>query len=209
MAFDADQHNALREELADTVRYLAGKGWATGTGGNFSAVLSPSPLRLLITPSGCDKRLLTAPELLEIDGDGSVLAGEGNSSAETLLHLAILRHRPAGSVLHTHSVWNTLLSRLLLEELVIEGYEMLKGLEGVKTHTHREVVPILENSQDMRALSQTVEETFARYPACHGFLLRGHGLYTWGKSIREARRHVEIFEFLFEVVARERLHYAR
>jgi ribulose-5-phosphate 4-epimerase/fuculose-1-phosphate aldolase len=39
----------------------------------------------------------------------------------------------------------------------------------------------------------------------HGFLLSRHGLYTWGRDLAEARRHVEIFEFLFEAVARERM----
>ncbi|HSQ21036.1 MAG TPA: class II aldolase/adducin family protein, partial [Blastocatellia bacterium] len=36
----------------------------------------------------------------------------------------------------------------------------------------------------------------------HGFLLRRHGLYTWGNDITEAKRHVEIFEFLLEVRGR-------
>ena len=34
----------------------------------------------------------------------------------------------------------------------------------------------------------------------YGFLLAGHGLYTWGKTIAEAKRHIEVLEFLFEVV---------
>ncbi len=197
----------LAVELAETVRFLAQKGWAPGTGGNFSAVLSRTPLRLLITPSGVDKGRLQAEQLLEIDADGAVLAGAGKASAETLLHLAIINQRQAGSVLHTHSIWNTLISRheAAAETISIEGYEMLKGLEGVKTHAHCEVIPLLANSQDMTLLSRHVTEALIRYPACHGILLRGHGLYTWGDDLAQARRHVEIFEFLFEVVARERL----
>jgi methylthioribulose-1-phosphate dehydratase len=39
----------------------------------------------------------------------------------------------------------------------------------------------------------------------HGFLLAKHGLYTWGRDLAEARRHIEIHEFLFEVVARSRM----
>ena len=41
-------------------------------------------------------------------------------------------------------------------------------------------------------------------PPAHGFLLSRHGLYTWGRDLAEARRHIEIHEFLFEVVARSR-----
>ena len=33
-------------------------------------------------------------------------------------------------------------------------------------------------------------------------LVAGHGLYTWGRDLAEAERHVEVFEFLFEVVER-------
>lgn len=198
------------EELAEAIHFIYQKGWAAGTGGNFSAVVSRDPLRLLITPSGVDKGRVRVQEMLTLDAEGMVLSGEGASSAETRLHLAIVAHRKAGAVLHTHSVWNTLLSRFdgPKGESVIEGYEMLKGLQGVKTHKHRESVPILENSQDMDVLSERVVAALERFPSCHGFLLRGHGLYTWGETCFEARRHVEIFEFLFECVMRERLHTA-
>ena len=121
---------------------------------------------------------------------------------------------PVGAVLHTHSVWSTLLSRadLARGSLRIEGYEMLKGLEGIGTHDTSEEVPIFANSQDMIELSGRIRERFAkadwsdpRRPPLHGFLLSGHGLYTWGRDLAEARRHIEIHEFLFEVVARSRM----
>jgi methylthioribulose-1-phosphate dehydratase len=79
---------------------------------------------------------------------------------------------------------------------------MLKGLEGVKTHNHSEWLPILENSQDIPALAGNVETVLRRYSESHGFLLRAHGLYTWGEDVAQARRHVEILEFLLEVLAR-------
>ena len=86
--------------------------------------------------------------------------------------------------------------------LVIEGYEMLKGLEGVKTHEHREWLPILENSQDMLALADRVGDTLRQEKNAHGFLLRRHGLYAWGDDLSQAKRHVEILEFLLETVGR-------
>ena len=30
-----------------------------------------------------------------------------------------------------------------------------------------------------------------------GYLIDGHGLYAWGRTMAEARRHLEAFEFLF------------
>jgi methylthioribulose-1-phosphate dehydratase len=88
------------------------------------------------------------------------------------------------------------------DTLAIEGYEMLKGLAGVASHDHREVVPILENDQDIPRLAACVGATLDRHPDAHAFLLRRHGLYTWGETLADAERHVEILEFLFEVVGR-------
>lgn len=196
--------NAVAERLADVAKRLYARGWALGTSGNFSAVLTREPLRLAITASGLDKSALTAADVVEIDGTGRVVAGNGRPSAETHLHLAVARVRGAGAVLHTHSVWSTLLSDAHAASggVAIEGYEMLKGLDGVTTHEHREWVPIVDNGQDVPALAKGVERLLAERPDVHAFLLRRHGLYTWGKDLAEAVRHVEILEFLFEVLAR-------
>jgi methylthioribulose-1-phosphate dehydratase len=192
--------------LAELGRNFYGRGWLLGTSGNFSAVISREPLRLAITPSGVDKGMLDPSQILEVDGRGGVIHGSGQPSSETALHLVVVQLRGAAAVLHTHSIWGTLLSERYAGEggIAIEGYEMLKGLEGVRTHQHREWLPILENSQDMAALASSAEETLARRPEIHGFLLRGHGLYTWGEDLALAKRHVEILEFLLEVAARTR-----
>ncbi len=195
---------ALAEALAEAGRSYYARGWVLGTSGNFSAVVSRQPLRLVITPSGADKGALTSDQFLLIDESACVLRGRGKPSAEALLHLTIARLRGAGAVMHTHSVWSTLLSQQCAAEggLAIAGYEMLKGLAGVTTHEHREWLPIIENSQDMDWLSARVAEAARRFPDSHAFLLRGHGMYTWGEDVAEARRHVEILEFLLEVVGR-------
>ena len=192
------------EELVEIGRAFYGRGWVLGTSGNFSAVVGREPLRIAITSSSVDKADLRAAHILHVDGEAKVLDGSGRPSAETLLHLAVVRIREAGAVLHTHSVWSNILSDAYATEggLSIEGYEMLKGLEGVSTHEHREWLPIIENSQDMTALAKSVVEALRQNSGTHGFLLRRHGLYTWGKNIAEAKRHVEIFEFLLEVRGR-------
>lgn len=191
-------------ELAELGRSFYARGWALGTSGNFSAVTSRDPLRLAITSTGLDKGGLKAAQFLEIDAASKVVRGKGRPSAEALLHIAVVRSLNAGAVLHTHSVWGTVLSSIYGPSggVAIEGYEMLKGLEGVRTHEHREWLPILENSQDMTGLGQRVAATLRQLPGIHGFLLREHGLYTWGASLQEAKRHVEILEFLMEVLVR-------
>ncbi|MBV8859335.1 MAG: methylthioribulose 1-phosphate dehydratase [Acidobacteria bacterium] len=201
----ADGRPSLAALLAAAGRDFYGRGWVLGTSGNFSAVASTDPLRLLVTASGADKGALTPAHILEIDARGEVTQGSGRPSDETRLHLTVVRARGAGAVLHTHSVWSTLLSEAFARDgrLVIEGFEMLKGLAGVRTHAHRETLPVIENSQDMDVLSRSLEGALTRYPEAHGVLLRRHGLYTWGRDLAEARRHVEILEFLLEVLGRE------
>jgi methylthioribulose-1-phosphate dehydratase len=195
----------IAASLASIARSFYARDWAVGTSGNLSAVVDREPLLLAMSPSGLDKGALLTHHFLLVDEHARVLSEHGaKPSDESLLHIRIVKERGAGAVLHTHSIWNTLLSDLHADAggLVIEGYEMLKGLHGVKTHEHREWLPIIENSQDMLALADSVGDTLSKYPDTHGFLLRRHGLYSWGVDLDEAKRHVEILEFLLEVVGR-------
>jgi len=191
--------------LSSIARSFYARGWAVGTSGNLSAVVQREPLRLAMSPSGVHKGELVADQILMVDEQGRVLSAPSvKPSDETSLHLRIVKECGAGAVLHTHSIWNTVLSDLHAADggLAIEGYEMLKGLHGVKTHLHREWLPIIENSQDMPALAELVGATLSKHPAAHGFLLRRHGLYSWGQTLAEAKRHVEILEFLLEAIGR-------
>ena len=184
------------------------RGWALGTSGNFSAAVNRDPLRLAMSPSGVDKGQLGAEQILMIDEGSNILSDHpGKPSDESPLHIRVVMERGAGAVLHTHSIWSTILSDVYAAEggLTIEGYEMLKGLEGIKTHEHRAWLPVIENSQDMTALSENVSELLKDNGDAHGFLLRRHGLYTWGKDLAQAKRHVEILEFLLEAMSRTRL----
>jgi methylthioribulose-1-phosphate dehydratase len=202
----AEVTEAIRQ-LTETGASLAQRGWLLGTSGNLSATLSLDPLRLVITASGQDKGKLASSSFVEVDGDGRVLSGVGQPSAETALHRIIVKRKKAGSVLHVHSIWATVLSGLYAKQggISITGYEMLKGLSGIKTHEHTEWLPILENSQDYVELSARLDSVLVEHPQIHGVLLRGHGIYTWGVDVNEAQRHIEILEFLLEVLGRDHL----
>ncbi|MFI5176999.1 MAG: methylthioribulose 1-phosphate dehydratase [Vicinamibacterales bacterium] len=199
--------------LAEIGRRFYDRGWVLGTSGNFSAVISRDPLRLAITSSAAHKGQLEARHVLQIDGDGRVegrAAGRarrlpaGTPTAETRLHLEIVGLLGAGAVLHTHSVWSTILSdhHANARGLAIEGFEMLKGLDGIATHEHREWIPIVKNDQDMTRLARAVRQALGEHPAAHAFLIERHGLYTWGRTLEDAERQVEIVEFLLEVKGR-------
>jgi methylthioribulose-1-phosphate dehydratase len=197
-------HRAIAREIAEISRGFYSRGWVLGTSGNLSAIVRQNPLRLAITASGFDKGNLAPSQILEIDAKEKVVRGKYKPSAEAAIHLAIVRVTAAGAVFHTHSTWSTILSETHAPEGCVEltGYEMLKGLEGVRTHEHTERLPILENSQNMKELAGRIADLLEKQPDIHGLLLRKHGLYTWGATPREAKRHVEIFEFLMEVLVR-------
>jgi methylthioribulose-1-phosphate dehydratase len=175
---------------------------------------------MLMAPSGVDKGRVRPQELILVDGAGGVRRGGGRASAETLLHLAIVKETGAGAVLHTHSQAGTLLSQWSWEQrgirapqvdcsglgeadigdgvayLDVRNLEMLKGIAGITTHQSEVRIPVLANDQDLERLSRRALPHLNRAPA--GLLIAGHGLYAWGQDLGEARRHLEILEFLME-----------
>ena len=193
------------QELTETGREFYRRGWAFGASGNFSVLLARKPLRLCITAAGNEKGTLDDTNFLELDDDAEIVQGFGRPSDETMLHLSIYRLRPrARCILYSHSVSGMLLSDKYFVDgsISLQGYEVLKGLAGVETHEHTERIPIVENSQDQIALSHVIENVLLESPLVHGIYIRRNGLYTWGETVEEARRNVEIFEFLFEVLGR-------
>ncbi|MEZ6096265.1 MAG: methylthioribulose 1-phosphate dehydratase [Pirellulaceae bacterium] len=196
------------DELCECGRLFHSRGWSVGTSSNYSVVLSQSPCDLIVTASGNDKGRLTRPQFVRVGADGKPSQpNQPKSSAETMLHVVLAsRDEPVGSILHTHSVWGTLLSQHYFEAggFSISDFEMLKGLEGITTHETEVWVPVFDNTQDIPKLAEEVSNMYKQTPdrIRYGFLIRQHGLYTWGRDVFSARRHIEIFEFLFEVLGR-------
>lgn len=187
-------------QLVECVHFLHQKGFAPATSSNYSFRL-PGESKIHISSSGVDKGVFAEEHLMQVDLSGQPINDPRKPSAETLLHTMIYqRLREVGCVLHTHTVYNTTLSAIFEEKknLRLEGFEVLKGLSGIRTHDTFVDVPVFPNSQDMPALSEAIEAYWNDHPEMKGFLLAGHGLYTWGKNIAEAKRHIEVFEFLFE-----------
>ena len=201
-------HESVIDELCECGRLFHSRGWSVGTSSNYSAVANKNPVEIVVTASGADKGRLTREEFVVVGADGSpVVSGQPKSSAETMLHVVLAPQEGVGSILHTHSIWGTLLSDHFFEAggFSISGYEMLKGLEGNTTHQANVWIPIFDNTQDIPALSELVKQELENPDSkmSHGFLIRNHGLYTWGKDVFAARRHIEVFEFLFEIVGRK------
>ena len=188
-----------RNRLTQVMQGIHQRGWCEGTGGNFSMVLQHHPLQLLMAPSGVDKGQVPGDQLIVVDEAGNIVSGEGKASAETALHLRIVEANNAGAVLHTHSVPGTVLSLHFERKgvIVLAGWEMLKGLDGINTHATSINIPVISNSQSMQELGDAIAPCLASAPC--GFLVAGHGLYAWGKDLEASKRHLEILEFLLNV----------
>lgn len=193
-----DKRELLTRQIIEAGRFLYGRGWSPATSSNYSARLAAD--QALLTVSGKHKGQLTENDVLATDLAGNSLEPGKKPSAETLLHTQLYAWRAEiGAVLHTHSVNATVLSRLTPgDRLLLEDYELQKAFAGVTTHEGQVLVPIFDNDQDIARLAGRVQQWLDTHPDCVGYLIRGHGLYTWGPQMSDALRQIEAFEFLFE-----------
>lgn len=185
------------ESIISNVRELSQLGWTPATSSNFSLRLDGA--HAAITVSGRDKGRLVEDDIMVVDFDGRAVGRPLRPSAETLLHTQLYRRFPeVGCVLHTHSLVQTVASRLYAGagHVRLEGYELLKAFEGNSTHEAAIEVPVFANTQDMTVLAAQVDALLDN-GSLWGYLIDGHGLYAWGRTMAEARRHLEAFEFLF------------
>jgi methylthioribulose-1-phosphate dehydratase len=193
--------HAWQTQLVDTIHFLHGKGWAPATSSNYSIRPFDSGM-FWVSASGIDKGTFGPEHLMQVDRQGKPVHDNRKPSAETLIHCLIYELFPeTRCILHTHSVYNTVLSTAHAPQskVVLEGYEVQKGIRGIDTHDSRLEIPVLPNSQDMVAFCSLLREIHGQNPTFSAFLIAGHGLYTWGTEVHEAKRHIEVIEFLLEV----------
>ncbi len=186
----------ITRELIEAGQYLFSQGMVPATSGNFSARVSPECIA--ITVSGRHKGHLKPTDIMQVDYSGKSL-DDRRSSAETALHTQIYNRIPdANVILHHHSLYATLLSQVAGTDINLADYELLKAFSDIKTHEISVCVPIFENSQDITTLAGLVDSYMQANKPMYGYLIRGHGLYTWGNDFECVMRHVEAFEFLFK-----------
>jgi methylthioribulose-1-phosphate dehydratase len=177
--------------LAEIGRRMDGRGWVPGSAGNLSARIDDSAIA--ITRSGVHKGRLTTADIIAVGYDGKGLGAELKPSAETLLHCQLYRLFPrVGAVLHGHSVAATVLS--MQGPITFSNYEILKAF-GFATHELDVALPVYENDQDIARLADFIEPLLVREPPI-GYVIAGHGVYSWGTSAEHAYWRLEALEFL-------------
>jgi methylthioribulose-1-phosphate dehydratase len=197
MSYDPEKLKECAGLIATAGRDLYRRGWTPATSSNFSMRLGKDACA--ITVSGRHKGELGVEDVMAVDLDGHPLR-QGRPSAETLLHTRLYRRSPEiGAVLHTHSPTATILTRLRPDAaIVFSGYELQKAFHGITSHESELVFPVFDNSQDIPALVRRVDAWMDEHGTGHGYLIRGHGVYTWGRDMPECLRHLEALEFLLE-----------
>lgn len=188
--------NAKRDALISTGTLLYQWGMVPATSGNFSARLSDNSIA--ITRSGAHKGHLCHEDIMQVDSHGKSL-DERKPSAETLLHTTLYQRCPEIQViLHPHSLNATLISRVTpTHQLTLTQYELLKAFPNVETHDTQVNIPIFDNDQDIDRLSKIISAQLDPMQS-PGYLIRGHGFYTWGADMHETLKHIEALEFLFK-----------
>lgn len=194
---DPARFAACANAIAAAGRRLGTQGLTPATSSNFSMRLDAA--HIAVTISGRDKGALTAQDVMVVDMTGHAVGTSARPSAETLLHTQIYaRFVDAQAVLHTHSRTQTVASRLYAAEGVVhfDGYELQKAIAGHTSHEQAIDLPVFPNTQHMPELCTRVDAWIDSGKPLYGYLIEGHGLYTWGHDMAEAERHVEAFEFL-------------
>ena len=190
-----DSFLSLAEQLIAAGKFIDSKGWVPATSGNFSARLPDGTIA--ITVSGKHKGRLQAEDIMRIDAEAQSLDGK-KPSAETLLHTYLYKRFPeVQSVVHPHPLNAVLVSKLFTQAIVLADYELLKAFAGIATHESQLVVPIFANDQNIPRLAAEVESYLDSHSDCQAYIIAGHGLYTWGRSVQETLYYLEALDFLF------------
>lgn len=188
--------NQLKDEMVQVIRSYHLKGWSPATSTNYS--FKDEDGQIWVSRSGIDKSQMRTEDFMSVntDGEASPEYIGVKPSAETVIHCVIYKLFPdVRFILHSHGVFPVILSSKLTNELIVQGYEIQKGFEGVDTHEVKCIIPILQNNQEMSYFKQELANKKTQLN--HGcFIIKRHGTYAWGSSLAEAKRHLETLDYI-------------
>lgn len=197
--------NEVRNTLIEVAASLSTRGWLRATSGNLSVKDAQTGI-IYITKSGVNKEHLVPADIIGMDRHGSVLDGVGQPSYETVIHLAIYDITHAGAILHVHTIFNNLVTRFSLDGgVTIDTHEMLKAL-GHWDENASVIIPVVPNYRDLARVAQSIRG--ALNVDVPGIILDRHGVYAFGHTVKDAQRHLEALEFLFEWLYWDRMPFA-
>jgi methylthioribulose-1-phosphate dehydratase len=201
---------ATRELLVELLRAFHARGWVSGTGGGICGPADGGGL--LLAPTGVHKERVQPDDFFTVDpADGRVLRAPEDgalrpSECNAIFCLAA-RERGARSVVHSHALSAVLAGDLApdADHLEIRDLEMLKGVRDVGNRDVH-LVPVIRNTPREGELVVQLERALddPRFAGAFAVLVADHGAYIWGDDVWEAKRHAEVYHFLFEAVVARR-----
>lgn len=199
-----------RELLCELLRLFYDKGWVSGTGGGICGPAGDGGL--LLAPTGVHKERVRPDDFFVVDpADGSVVQaardpGLRPSECNPIFCLAA-RERRATSVVHSHALTAVLAGDAAggRDHLEIRDLEMLKGIPGLGNEDVH-LVPVIRNTPREPELVEQLTRVLAdpRFERSQAVIVADHGAYIWGADVWAAKRHAEVYHFLFDAVVARR-----
>jgi methylthioribulose-1-phosphate dehydratase len=199
-----------RELLTELLRSFYAKGWVSGTGGGISGPADGGGL--LLAPTGVHKERIQPDEFFTVDpADGHVISAPADpalrpSECNSIFCLAA-RERGARSIVHSHALSAVLAGDLAgaSDHVAIRDLEMLKGIRGVQNRDVH-LLPVIRNTPREGELVEQLEAVLAdpRFESAFAVIVADHGAYIWGEDVWEAKRHTEVYHFLFDAAVARR-----
>ena len=199
-----------KELLCELLRVFYTKGWVSGTGGGICGPTDDG--NLFVAPTGVHKERIQPDDFFVVKpSDGSVVVPAVDPALRpsecNSIFCTAARMRGARSVMHSHSLSSVLAADLAGpgDHVVFEGLEMLKGIRGL-TNKESHLVPVIRNTPRESELVDQVETALKddRFGPAFAILVADHGAYIWGDDVWEAKRHTEVYHFLFEAAVARR-----
>lgn len=196
----------LTSELAACGNLFHQWQWSLSSSSNYSALLDSESV--IISRSGVDKQYMKSSDFMLVDFNSKAKPPfeAMRPSAETELHchlyrIAAKQPHPIKAVLHTHSKFAVYFSRRCLASgaIVFTGFEMQKIFEGVSTHESIVEIPVFRNSQHMPDITRALDVHQEKNSFPPAYLIEGHGMYAWGKTVLHAKQKLEALEYLLEL----------
>jgi L-fuculose-phosphate aldolase len=182
------QDAEARRQIVEAGRRLHDRFFIASNDGNLSARLSED--RILITPTSVNKGDVTEEQLLTLDMQGRVVAGQLKPSSETRMHLAVYRARPdVQGIVHAHPPAATGFAacRIRLDQDVILP-EVVFGLGRIGFAEY-----------GTPSTDEIPNAVVKEIPDCEALLLSNHGALTVGPDVMQAYYRMEVLEMYARV----------
>jgi L-fuculose-phosphate aldolase len=178
----------LRHDLVEFGRMLHAQAFVAATDGNLSVRMDAN--RVMITPTGVSKGMMSPNEMVIVDLQGERLSGARRPSSEINMHLTIYRMRPdIGAVVHAHPCTATAFasSGIALDEPLCSEVVITLGSVPLAPYA---TTGTNELSESLRPF----------IPDHNAILMANHGVVTYGYDLRQAYLRMEAVEHYAKIV---------